>query len=1350
MEKELYVGLDIGTNSVGYAVTDEEYNIRKFHGEPAWGSVIFDEAKLNDERREKRTARRRLDRRKQRVSMVQDIFAKEIAKVDADFYKRIKESGLYRTDVEDEFELFCDPDFTDRDYHEKYPTIHHLIYELMTDESEHDVRLVYLAVAWLVKHRGHFLKNIDVQHLDSIRKFKNVYDEFMMFFEMRTIRTPWETEYTDELGEILKAKKGVNAKNNQLKELLYDGKKISKDISEDFPYSREGIIKLLAGGSYKLQLLFGKEEYAELGPISLSMDDEELLKISSNIGDDFELIMNLRKLWDWAILVDVLGDYKNISEAKIALYNQHKNDLENLKKIIKKYIPEKYNEVFRNGKGVGKYESYVKGGKGSLKQEDFLKYLGGVLKNLNIDGEDEGVYKDILEKIETNSFLPKQINTDNRVIPYQVYQYELIKILDNACKYLQFLNEKEDGYTNREKIERIFTFRIPYFVGPLNSHSEHAWLKRFPGADGKIYPWNFNEIVDLDESESEFIRRMTNKCTYLPGEDVLPKGSLLYQKFVVLNELNNIKINNQKIDVELKQSIYRDLFMRYNKVSKKKVTDYLISNNYISKGEEATVSGIDVNLTGTLSSWRAFHRILTEGILTEREVERIIERSTYSEEKSRLRKWIQKEYPSLNDEDVKYICGIKLADFGRLSRKFLNEFEGADKQTGEVFTVISALWNTQDNLSEIVLSNKKYTFNELIKEYCADFYEQNKKKLSDRLDDMYISNAVRRPIYRTLAILKDVEKAFGVPDKIFVEMARGSDGRDKGRRKESRLEQILNLYKECRDVDVRELKKQLEQMGEYANNRLQSDKLFLYYMQLGKCMYTGKTIRLEDLGSKAYDIDHIYPQAYVTDDSVLNNKVLVLSEENGKKSDVYPISSDIRSKMGTFWKYLYDCKLITETKYKRLIRSTPFSDEEKMGFISRQYVETTQATKAVATILNEKYPDTEIVYCKASIASRFRNMYGILKSRNFNDLHHAIDAYLNVVTGNVYHMRFTNKWFNIQDRYSVNPQTIFNHDVIVGNKVVWDEEHKQKVIKQAKKQTAHFVKYAYFKHGALFDQMPCAKSEGLVPLKKGLDTTKYGGYNKPGVMFFIPVRYKLKKKTAVIVMSVELLHGKHFLEDDDFAKEYAFKRLEHILGKPVDEVEFPMGMRPWKVNTVLSLDGYRVCITGTAGGGSRLIAQGIIQFSYSQEWINYIHKIEKFVEKVNQNRKYIFDEEFDKVSRNKNIELYDLYIEKYENTIYEKRLNRPIEFLKKGRELFLELSIIEQCVVLLNVLNTFNRAGTQGVDLTSIGGSKITASTTGLSSTINNWKKNYKDVRIIDMSPSGLWEKQSDNLLELL
>ena len=37
-----------------------------------------------------------------------------------------------------------------------------------------------------------------------------------------------------------------------------------------------------------------------------------------------------------------------------------------------------------------------------------------------------------------------------------------------------------------------------------------------------------------------------------------------------------------------------------------------------------------------------------------------------------------------------------------------------------------------------------------------------------------------------------------------------------------------------------------------------------------------------------------------------------------------------------------------------------------------------------------------------------------------------------------------------------------------------------------------------------------------------------------------------------------------------------------------------------------------------------------------------------------------------------------------------------------------------------------------------------------LSMNLSNWKKNYTDVRIVDQSASGLYEKVSDNLIDML
>ena len=171
--------------------------------------------------------------------------------------------------------------------------------------------------------------------------------------------------------------------------------------------------------------------------------------------------------------------------------------------------------------------------------------------------------------------------------------------------------------------------------------------------------------------------------------------------------------------------------------------------------------------------------------------------------------------------------------------------------------------------------------------------------------------------------------------------------------------------------------------------------------------------------------------------------------------------------------------------------------------------------------------------------------------------------------------------------------------------------------------------------------------------------------------------------------------------------------------------------------------------SGTSGRGKCLVAQPVMQFSADEHWRFYVKRLERFVEKIGINPDLLYDKDHDKVSKDENLKLYELYVDKLQNTIYKKRVNSPVQTLLKGKEEFKKLSIEDQCQVLLNIQSVFGRM-TGGCDLTLIGGSAHSAATGSLSTTISNWKKKYSTVRIIDQSPSGMWEKSSENLLDFL
>lgn len=1357
-----YLGLDVGTDSVGYAVTDEHYNLCKYKGNSMWGVTLFEEAQLANVRRSIRTARRRLDRRQQRVQLLMELFAEEVSKVDGGFFKRIKESYLYPENDEKKIRQFGSYK-EQKEYLLKYPTIHHLIVELMNNNEPHDARLVFIACAWLVAHRGHFLSDVDKNNIDAVTDFKSIYKNLVNYIKRDGYALPWsEAINIKEIETVLKAKLGIVKKSKALAAILFEDRKAPKKINEEFEYNYDLIVKLLCGGKASLKDLFGKDEYGDLEEksVSLGMDDEKLATIMQSIDEDAELIILLKAVYDWSVLVDALKGKNTISEAKVEVYNQHKKDLEALKSIVKRYAPNKYNEIFRSDNIKSNYVSYIGKNKTDNKKinvkkssnkDDFCKYILSIVKNIEPEKRDEKEIQNIILRLEAADFMPKQVDGDNRVIPYQLYWHELNKILENAKSYVPFLLEADgDGITGLQKILSVFEFRVPYYVGPLKEKSSprlNHWMVR--KAQGKIYPWNFNEKIDLDASEEAFIARMTNSCTYLPGEDVLPKNSLVYSSFEVLNEINNIKIDGNDIPVFLKQNIYMNVFMQYDKVTVKRICDYLEANNYVKKGKYV-ISGLDVTIKSSLKSFRAFRNLVSNGLLSYSDVEKIINRATYSEDKIRYKNWLLQNYSNLPESEIKYISSLKFKEFGRFSRKLLCGIEGVNKKTGEIFSIIRAMWETNSNFME--LCSNKFSFADEISRLSNEYYDVNKKSVSERLEEMYVSNAVKRPIIRTLDVVKDIVKVNGAaPKAIFLEMARGASQEQKGKRTSTRLEQILELYQMVKDEEVRNLKKQLEQWGEGASNKLQSDKIFLYFMQLGRCLYTGQAIDVESLmlGDGRYNIEHIYPRSFVKDDSIINNKILVDSKVNGEKSDTYPVDSQIQEKMNSYWTYLSKLGLLSDEKLRRLLRKTHFTDEERFEFINRQLVETRQSTKVLSLLLKELYPNTEIVYVKAGLVSDFRQEFKLLKSRAVNDLHHAKDAYLNVAVGNVWHHKFSKQFWRPNENNNIKPEIVFTRPVSYGGKTIWSGvSDKERVLKIAKKNTAHMTMYSYYKHsgqnGGFFDQNPLKAKESLVPLKKNMQTEIYGGYDSATVAGFVLAKYTIGKKKEVSFVPLKLLCMERFIKDNNFAIEY----ISGELGDRATDIEILFNKRIIKIYTMISLDGARFAIRGKAGLSS-LGLMNMSPFKTSYENELYIKRLEAFNEKHKKNPNIIWDEKYDGISKEKNSELYAHYLDKMAVWPYNKRpgISAMTEKLQKRKKDFENLDVYKQTAVLLQLQGVFGRI--KQADLGALNES-ASSGIVAVSLNLSNLKKNYSDVRIIDQTASGLFETTSVNILDLL
>ena len=352
--------------------------------------------------------------------------------------------------------------------------------------------------------------------------------------------------------------------------------------------------------------------------------------------------------------------------------------------------------------------------------------------------------------------------------------------------------------------------------------------------------------------------------------------------------------------------------MTHKKVRRKDLLNYLKSE----KGITPDITGIDGDFKSSMRS--AIE--MSQFNLSDSEKEDAIKAITvFGDDKKLLRKRLKRQLGSkLSDEDIMRISKLKYKDWGRLSKEFLTEVYNVDKNTGELqFNIIHALWQTNDNLMELLGS--KYGFEQSRQNYLDGI--QTGQSLEKMVENLYISPAVKRPVYQSLKIMHEINKIQGhAPKKIFVEMTRkdGVKG-DKGR-KDSRKTKLVDLYKKCGE-DSGELWETLEKT---PDDEFKRDRLYFYYTQFGKCMYTGEPINLSELyNQNIYDVDHIFPRSKVKDDS-LDNRVLVKKQVNAHKDNTYPLDSSIHEKMKGFWHLLMDKGLISKKKYERLTRQLRF------------------------------------------------------------------------------------------------------------------------------------------------------------------------------------------------------------------------------------------------------------------------------------------------------------------------------------------------------------------------------------------------------------------------------------------
>ena len=697
----------------------------------------------------------------------------------------------------------------------------------------------------------------------------------------------------------------------------------------------------------------------------------------------------MQRFYSWIELSKIVGSdsqHAPISGAMVNIYESHREDLRTLKEVMLKIGKKEYDEMFKpTSKNVVNYYNYVNPVACSGDKTDgFYKYVKKAIEKSDDSRKDE-----ILQKIANETYMLKQTSKNNAYIPYQMQKDELIKILDHQEKYYPVLKE------NRDKIISILEFRIPYYYGPLDGNKQFGWLIKKKGKENeRILPWNHQEIVDVQETAAQFIKKLTNYCTYLPIEKVMPQKSLTCSMYEVLSEVNKIRIDGKLLPIDTKNRLIEDLFFKRKTVKEKDLINWL-KQNQLTVGE---ITGYQKEkaFSSSLAPWIDFKEIFDEINDSNYDlIEKIIEDTTIFNEGSILKERLKKVY-NLDQNKIKKIMKLKYSGWSRLSKKLINGIR-ADNKFGSSVSILDVMKESHMTLMEII-NDQDLGFKQIIEK--ENFKNETGSFEYEDIENLAGSPALKRGIWQTLQVIEEIKNYMGhEPKNIYIEFAREEQEKVRTTTRVKKLKSIYNDIKNQLDVHGKEVYSNLNKQDEKSSIE---KRLYLYYTQLGKCMYSGESLDIDKLSN--YEIDHIFPRTLTSDDS-LDNLVLVKKKENQRKLDDLVLPLEIRNKMEVFWKKLYDNGLITQTKYYRLMRDE-FRRDQIDKFINRQLVETRQIIKHVANIIENHFEDTKVFTVRANLSHEFREKYGIYKNRNVNDFHHAHDAYIACIIGRYIQIRF--------------------------------------------------------------------------------------------------------------------------------------------------------------------------------------------------------------------------------------------------------------------------------------------------------------------------------------------------------
>ncbi len=491
----------------------------------------------------------------------------------------------------------------------------------------------------------------------------------------------------------------------------------------------------------------------------------------------------------------------------------------------------------------------------------------------------------------------------------------------------------------------------------------------------------------------ELLEKMLGECRFEEGEKRAPKNSYTFERFMLLNKVNNLRIyiNGEKQEIpqdkknEIIQLAYKKAEIKYSQLrkilnlhEKSRFADL----NYYNKKKKSELSQNEIieNVENKkfvkLEGWHKIRIELKnigcqekfEDIKKNPELQNIIaDALVRNKTDNTIREYLRNK--NIDENIIKAILKINFTKFGHLSYKAMQKIM-PELEKGL----------TYDKACE----NAGYNF------------KGNNGVLQDKLpiipQNEILNPVVLRSVSETRKVINAIIDKYGSPTTIYLETAR-----DLSKSFEERME--ISKKQKDNEKNNEEIKKYIKENFEFDAKPFDLLKMKLWREQEGKCIYSGKAIPAERLYEDNFvQVDHIIPFSRCFDDSY-QNKVLVLTDENQRKQEKTPYEyfGENKERWHQFEKLVnHIYKFNIQKRANLLVKD--FNDDKSKEWIARNLNDTKYIARFMYNYItnNLKFADSELkrkVYnINGQATAVLRRYWGLKKEREETDTHHALDA----------------------------------------------------------------------------------------------------------------------------------------------------------------------------------------------------------------------------------------------------------------------------------------------------------------------------------------------------------------------